>query len=185
MLKPAQIQLMNQLDQNRFQLNPDQLQMLTYLKTQFTAMQSHQTLNSANQAHLPKALMNNPHPLARHNTSSILMDTSCSGLNPSMDQLPSDLENIQPSMMNEDTMLQDLNSLLSSQDIVEDLRISDDDKGSLDHIFSFTSNSLSNFLSNANGTHKDVGEDSNSSETSTSFIDKVKLDSSWTNGDNK
>ncbi len=122
----------------------------------------------------------------RHNPG--LLDSI--GLNPSLDQLPSDLENLQPTMMHDDnSMLQDLNSLLSSHDIVEDLRISDDDKGSLDHIFSFTSNSLSTFLSNANN-QKAVqstdfsvnNEDSNSSETSTVFIEKIKLDSSLTNG---
>ena len=104
-----------------------------------------------------------------------------------LDQLPIDLENVQPTMMHDDTtMLQDLNSLLSSQDIADELRISDDDRGSLDHIFSFTSNSLSNFLSNANNkSGQDFNEDSNSSETSTAFIDKIKLDSSLTNGCNK
>jgi len=104
-----------------------------------------------------------------------------------LDQLPIDLENMMPTMMHDDTtMLQDLNSLLSSQDIADDLRISDDDKGSLDHIFSFTSNSLSNFLSNANNkSGQDFNEDSNSSETSTTFIDKIKLDSSLTDGCNK
>lgn len=112
-------------------------------------------------------------------------------MNPNLldfDQLPIDLENMMPTMMHDDTtMLQDLNSLLSSQDIADDLRISDDDKGSLDHIFSFTSNSLSNFLTNANNkSGQDFNnEDSNSSETSNTFIDKIKLDSSLTNGCNK
>lgn len=129
---------------------------------------------------------NTKHNSSQNKSQSNLLDS----MNPNLldlDQLPIDLENMMPTMMHDDpTMLQDLNSLLSSQDIADDLRISDDDKGSLDHIFSFTSNSLSNFLTNANRSGQDFNnEDSNSSETSTTFIDKIKLDSSLTNGCNK
>jgi len=180
----------HQLEHNRSQLSTDQLQMLTYLRAQFAHMQAHQPTPSPHANTYPHSRLPQNQTALRHNPN--LLD-SIGGLNPSLDQLPSDLENVQPTMMHEDsTMLQDLNSLLSSHDIVEDLRISDDDKGSLDHIFSFTSNSLSTFLSNASGQKTTnpadfpsttaSNEDSNSSETSAVLIEKIKLDSSLTNG---
>jgi hypothetical protein len=47
-LKPQQIQLMNQLEMNRAQLSQDQLQMLAYLKGQYSMMQQQQSADKSN-----------------------------------------------------------------------------------------------------------------------------------------
>lgn len=171
LLKPQQIQLMNQLEQNKNQLNNDQLQMLNHLKSQFLQQQQNLLQQSNFSPHRNQ--------FNSYATNSIL--------NCNLDSLPKDLENVQPITMTQEdnTMLQDLNTLLSRHDIVEDLRISDDDKGSLDHIFSFTNHkhheqNQKNVLNELN----DESNSSNSSDSST-FIDKIKLDSSLLNGDNK
>ncbi len=187
-LKPNQIQLMNQLELNRNQLNKEQLQMLTYLKTQYTIMQQQHGNQNPQQNNFSNQFVNqsqqsNKSNIHNQQQSSLLDSITLNGL----DQLPKDLENVQPiTMMHDDnSMLQDLNMLLSSHDIVEDLRISDDDKGSLDHIFSFTSNPFNNQLHKSEAHALDQNEDSNSSDTSTTttFIEKIKLDASLTNGD--
>jgi hypothetical protein len=133
-LKPQQIQLMNQLEANKNQLNHDQLQMLNALKSQFLlSTQSHNSVASIDNI------------------------------------IPLDLENVQPiTMMQEDQLLQettDLNTLLSRHDIVEDLRmISDDDKGTLDHILNTNKPAVNN------GTKLPFSSDN------------IKLDSTLTNG---
>ena len=205
MLKPHQIQLMGQLELNRNHLNKDQLQMLAYLKTQYSAMQCQQQ-EQVNLTHdQQRQFQSQPNQPHQHHPMSmfakqqtLLLDSNNLATLGSLDQLPKDLENVQPitMMQGDNLMLQDLNALLSSHDIVEDLRISDDDKGSLDHIFSFTSNSLNTLLSNSTAqmishhhrqksSHENTNEDSNgSSEAGSAFMDKIKLDSSLTNGDN-
>jgi len=173
-IKPQQIQLMNQLEQNKNHLNPEQLLMLNHLKSQFE--QSKLNINNNNQYHQAGGLFGT-------GTGSSFLD-----------QLPKDLENVMPITMTQEdnSMLQDLNTLLSRHEIAEDLRISDDDKGSLDHIFSFTNNNNNNNAKNYASLlndNNDEEDDSNSSTSSGSdgstFLEKIKLDSSLTNGDNK
>jgi len=116
MLKPQQIQMLNQLEQNRAHLNPDQLQMLNYLKSQYIIMQSQQQQQNQQQHQHQQQ--------QQHDLDQQL--------------LPLDLENVQPiTMMQHDaeqsmqSMLQDadLNTLLSRHDIVEDLKISLNERG--------------------------------------------------------
>ena len=156
-LKPNQIHLMNQLEFNRSQLNPDQLQTLNYLKSQYAIMQSQQY----QQSQAAQFQAQQQQPVAQktdHSMASLLAG----------DQLPVDLENVLPITMMHDDMLQDtdLNSLLSRTDIVEDLRTSDGDKGSLDHVL-------------ASHTTRKINPANLSFAT-----EHIKLDSSLTNGSN-
>jgi hypothetical protein len=121
-LKPQQIQLLNQLEQNRAHLNPDQMQMLNYLKSQYLIMQQQQI-------HLQQQHQQNQQQQQQQQQQSQPQQNSHD-----LDQLlPLDLENVQPiTMMQHDaeqsmqSMLQDadLNTLLSRHDIVDDLKIS-------------------------------------------------------------
>ncbi len=199
---------MYQLEQNRNQLNPEQMLMLNHLKSQYAAAQQQNlasnqqftNVNSNDQLKNNSFILNPQHAnRSLHlNSQGNLFGPSSSFLNCSLDQLPKDLENVQPiTMTQDDNALQDLNTLLSRHDIVEDLRISDDDKGSLDHIFSFTNSNSKHpsFFHEQNFTHpihskialNELNDDSNSSNSSESstFLDRIKLDSSLTNGDNK
>ena len=181
---------MYQLEQNRNHLNPEQILMLNHLKSQYASAQTQQNLasnqqyanNSTEQQLKTNSFILNPQQSNRSiipSSQASLFGPSSSFLNCNLDQLPKDLENVQPiTMTQDDNALQDLNTLLSRHDIVEDLRISDDDKGSLDHIFSFNNSSskhptffneqMFNNSSNSKVALNELNDDSNSSNSSES-----------------
>jgi hypothetical protein len=101
MLKPQQLQLLNQYEQNRAHLNPDQIQMLN-IKPQYLIMQQQKI-------HL-----------------QLQQQSQQSQQNHDLDQLLLlELEHVQPiAMMQHDVQNADLNTLLSVHDIVDDLKIS-------------------------------------------------------------
>jgi hypothetical protein len=153
---------MHQLESNR-NLNPDQVQMLNYLKSQFALMQQQQQLQQQqqkpgthmiNQAIIQQQQQhvhpqtnaylagqyhrNYPQQANQQRTMQLMnmLDAGHNGMGPlgAMDCLPHDLENVNP-IINPSSM-QDLNFLLSRHDIAEDLRNTD----GLDHILAYNSN---------------------------------------------
>ncbi len=130
---------MQQLESNR-NLNPDQVQMLNYLKSQFALMQQQQKAQSNQMAmQQPQAhayMTGQFHKNSQARVTNV-MDNGHMGLLGGGDCLPHDLENVNP-IMNPSSM-QDLNFLLSRHDIAEDLRNTD----GLDHILAFNSNASS------------------------------------------
>jgi tetratricopeptide (TPR) repeat protein len=158
-LKPNQIQLMNQLELNRNQLNAEQMQMLNYLKSQYFIMQSQQAQLQQQPQTNPSAPASSTIPSSSPLSASVNQlkanaqtqakqeqANTFNDLNFALDQLPHDLENIQPiTIMQEDITIlhdSDINALLSRQDLAEIGETMD--KSSLDQIFEKNPNSQQN-----------------------------------------
>ena len=132
---------MRQLENNN-NLNPDQLQLLNHWKSQLTQAQQQKNIYLSSISNSVSDLNQIKSSISINKSQSNLVNSaSNSFVDCFTDSLPQDLENVNPTMNSS----QDLNILLSQHDIAEDLRSSDGDKCSLDHILAInTGNKIAN-----------------------------------------